>query len=180
MTLTLTQTILLTALALSFSNHRSFSQQESLTILLHFDNIFFNSIEHFIISGNLVYELTDHLPNFIIFNKCTALSSNVKVYKRDYSRFSETELIDEVRSVNWQTVFKNNSDPSVIFDSNDKISQIIDKHIPTRQLSRRELKFKSEPWITPAIKVSIRVKNNLCKKISEKKIYILSLQVQIL
>ena len=47
-----------------------------------------------------------------------------------------------MRSVNLQTVFKNNSDPSVMFDSFcDKISQITDKHIPARQLSRRELKF---------------------------------------
>ena len=32
------------------------------------DNIFFNSTEHFIISGNIVYDLTDHLPNFTIFS----------------------------------------------------------------------------------------------------------------
>ena len=30
------------------------------------DNIFFNSLEHFTISGNIVYDLTDHLPNFLI------------------------------------------------------------------------------------------------------------------
>jgi hypothetical protein len=33
------------------------------------DNIFLNSIEHFTISGNLVYDLTDHLPNFLIIKK---------------------------------------------------------------------------------------------------------------
>ena len=33
------------------------------------DNIFFNSLEHFTISGNLAYDITDHLPNFLIFNK---------------------------------------------------------------------------------------------------------------
>ena len=30
------------------------------------DNIFFNSLEHFSISGNLCYDLSDHLPNFLI------------------------------------------------------------------------------------------------------------------
>ena len=29
------------------------------------DNIFFNSLEHHIVSGNIVYDLTDHLPNFV-------------------------------------------------------------------------------------------------------------------
>ena len=46
------------------------------------DNIFFNSIEHFTISGNLVYDLSDHLPNFLIFNKFSSLPSNVKIFKR--------------------------------------------------------------------------------------------------
>lgn len=32
------------------------------------DNIWFNSIEHFTISGNIVYGLTDHLANFIILS----------------------------------------------------------------------------------------------------------------
>jgi hypothetical protein len=45
------------------------------------DNIFFNSLQHFTISGNLVYDLTDHLPNFIIFNKFSALSSKIKIFK---------------------------------------------------------------------------------------------------
>ena len=30
------------------------------------DNIFFNSLEHVSISGNLCYDLSDHLPNFLI------------------------------------------------------------------------------------------------------------------
>jgi uncharacterized pyridoxamine 5'-phosphate oxidase family protein len=34
-------------------------------------------------------------------------------------------------------------------------------HIPIKQLSRKELKFQSKPWITSAIKVSIHVKNKL-------------------
>ena len=47
------------------------------------DNIsFFNSIEHFTIRGNIVHDLTDHLPNFIIFNKFSTLPYNVKIFKR--------------------------------------------------------------------------------------------------
>ena len=35
------------------------------------DNIFFNSLEHFVISGNLCYDLTDHLSNFLIVSTDT-------------------------------------------------------------------------------------------------------------
>ena len=36
-----------------------------------------------------------------------------------------------------------------------KISSIIDKHIPVKQLSRREIKFKSKPWTTSTLRKSI-------------------------
>ena len=107
------------------------------------DNIFFNSIEHFTVSGNLVYELTDHLPNFIILNKFSALSSKLKIYKRDYSKLNKPNLIAEVRTINWQLEFLNSADPSNMFDTfYNKVSQIVDKYIPIKQLSRRELKLK--------------------------------------
>ena len=52
-----------------------------------------------------------------------------------------------------------------MFDSfYSKLSDVIDKHIPVKQLSKKELKFQSKPWITQAIKVSIYVKNKLYKK----------------
>ena len=61
------------------------------------DNIFFNSLEHFTISGNIIYDLTDHLPNFlIIINKFSTLSTNVKIYKRDFSKLNESAMINEV------------------------------------------------------------------------------------
>lgn len=61
------------------------------------DNIFFNSLEHQIISGKyIVCDITDHLPNFLIINKLSALPSNFKMYKRDYSKLNEEALIKEM------------------------------------------------------------------------------------
>ena len=33
------------------------------------DNVFFNSLEHYAISDNIVCGITDHLPNFLIITK---------------------------------------------------------------------------------------------------------------
>ena len=66
------------------------------------DNIFFNSIEHFTISGNIVYDLSDHLPNFLIFNKFSSLPSNVKIFKRDYSKFDQQAFISEIQLIDWK------------------------------------------------------------------------------
>ena len=48
------------------------------------DNIFFNSLEHFSINGNLCYDLSDHLPNFLIVSKLLSLPANIKVFQQNY------------------------------------------------------------------------------------------------
>ena len=41
------------------------------------DNIFFNSLSHHTVSGNVLYDLSDHLPNFLIINKFSSLPNNL-------------------------------------------------------------------------------------------------------
>ena len=91
------------------------------------DNIFFNSLEHLTLSGNIVYDLTDHhLPNFLIVKKFTSLPNNVKIYKRNYSNFDESALIQDIQSVDLKGVLHANPDPNVMFDSfHTRISDII-------------------------------------------------------
>ena len=97
-----------------------------------------------------MHDLTDHLPNFIILNKFSSLPSNVKIYRRDYSALNESDLIDDFQYVDWQTVLQANTcnDPTEMFDlfsktrCFSKTSEIIDKHIPVKELSKKELKLK--------------------------------------
>ena len=53
------------------------------------DNIFFNSLEHYAISGNIINDISDHMANFLIINKFSSLPDNIKIYKRDYSKLDE-------------------------------------------------------------------------------------------
>ena len=39
-----------------------------------------------------------------------------------------------------------------------KVCSIVDRHIPIKQLSRKEIDLKSKPWIIPALKKSFQVK----------------------
>ena len=50
-----------------------------------------------------------------------------------------------------------------------RISEVIDTHIPIKQLSRQELKSRSKPWITSGIRTSIRIKNGLFTKFLKTK-----------
>ena len=134
------------------------------------DNIFFNSLEHFTISGNLIYDLTDHLPIFLVVSKFSSLPENIKIFRRDYSNFDEQALINDIQSIEWVLLFSCNSDPSCMFDTfYSKISEFIDIHIPLKQLSKKESKLKTKPWITSAIRTSIKIKNKLYKKFLKTK-----------
>ena len=128
------------------------------------DNIFFYSLEHHSIRGNIVHDLTDHLPNFLIINKFSHLPSKAKIFKRDYSHFNDSALVDEIRSIDWSTILPDSYDVNALFNSfYSKLSHIVDKQVPLKKLQEKEIKLMSKPWITPAIKVSIDIKNNLYK-----------------
>jgi hypothetical protein len=66
-------------------------------------------------------------------------------YTRDFSKFNETDLLNEVQAVDWQEVLGSHGfEPSLMFDSlYAKVSSIIDKHIPIKELSKKE----RQPWI---------------------------------
>jgi len=125
------------------------------------DKIFFNCLEHFRISGNLIYDLTDHLPSFLVVSKFSSLPENVKIFKRYFSHFDEQALINDIQSIDWTLLFSCNSDPSCMFDTfYSKISEFIDIHIPLKQLTKKESQLKTKPWITPAIRTSIKIRKN--------------------
>ena len=44
------------------------------------DNIFFNSIRHHTISANVVYDLSNHLPNFLFINNFSTLPKNFEFF----------------------------------------------------------------------------------------------------
>ena len=80
------------------------------------DNIFFNSIDFPTISGNLIHDLTDHLPNFLIVNQLdNNLFRKQKIYKRDYSNFDESSFVKEFQNIDWQDIFYESSDVNDLF-----------------------------------------------------------------
>ena len=63
--------------------------------------------------------------------------------------------------INWEEIFVQKKPPDKLFDSfYDKISEIVELHVPVIQLSKKGMKTKSKPWITPAIQISIKKKKN--------------------
>ena len=89
----------------------------------------------------------------------------MKILKRDYKHYNETALIAEMKEIDWKTKLPDSEEINLIFDSfYSTVSNIVDKHIPLKQLNKSEILNRSKPWVTPAIRISIKIQNKLYKK----------------
>ena len=127
------------------------------------DNIFLNDMEHHQVSGNVIHDITDHLPNFLILDKTPFVPKKCKVFKRDYSNMHERDLIEEVQSIRWENELPAGNANEIFNSFYSCISTTIDRHAPLKKLTKSEVKFMAKPWITTAIRKSIKTKNELFK-----------------
>ena len=134
------------------------------------DNIFYNSLDNSTISGNFVFDISDHLSNFLIIKKCYPDLHNQYMFKRDYSKLDSNALTEDINAVNWQFLIPESTDIDNMFQTfYSNLEQIVDKHVPLKKVSKKELKLKNKPWITKAIRKSIQIKNSLLKKYLKNK-----------
>ena len=132
------------------------------------DNIFSNYISHEIISGNITTTVSDHLPKFsfvpnILSNPSTPKSN---FYERDWSKFKQENFTFDYFDKHWADLLQ--IDQQNICLSMDiflnKMDSILDTHAPLKIVNKCKLKFKTKPWIIPALQKSISIKTNLLKK----------------
>ena len=82
---------------------------------------------------------------------------------RDFSRFSENKFINEVRQIRWNIVIeKHCRNVDKLFSSfYNKLNKLVNKHVPRKNVTKRDMKNFSKPWISAVIKRSIKEKNRL-------------------
>ena len=139
------------------------------------ENIFFNSLDLFTISGNIIYDLSDHLPNFLIINEITMLpDSKDKIYKQDFSNVNEEPVLNDFASIQWQHLFSESQNVNQLFEVFfPKCSEIVNKHFPWKKPSRRADKFNSKPWISKALRKSINYNNILYRQFTRTTVNLL-------
>ena len=130
------------------------------------DNIFTDSSNFQIVSGNLTYHISDHLPQFSIFKNLNT-NSNIKhnEFKRDWSTFNQENFVLDFFEINWKNTLnlkKQNTDLS--FDNfYNSINSLLNKHAPLKKLTKKQIKTMSKPWITQGLLTSIKKRNQLHK-----------------
>ena len=82
---------------------------------------------------------------------------------RDFSKFSESKFMNEVREINWDSIAqKYQCNVNKLFSAfYNKLDKLVNKHAPRKRLTKRDIKKFSKPWITTGIKQSIKEKNRL-------------------
>ena len=113
-------------------------------------------------SGNLIFDITDHLPNFMFLN-IDVPSINDRPYIRLFTD-KRIKLFND-NLTNETDLISNNDlgDVDITYDlfSNNYLN-LFDKYFPYVRQSRKS--FKDKPYITREIKTSIRTRNTLYKK----------------
>ena len=128
------------------------------------DNIFSNILSSEIISGNLTATISDHLPQFLFASNILSNPSHNRsnIFERDWSKFNKENFILDYFEKNWSDVLQldqQNVDLSIESFLNN-INSILDSNAPFKRVKKYKLRFKTKPWITPALQKSISVKNS--------------------
>ena len=131
------------------------------------DNIFSNNPQFTCgVSGNFTFSISDHLPQFLIMpgGKNNPPKKH-NILKRNMKSLVKENLVADVLSINWcEVISMDKMDVNYSFENfYTKISEIIDKHVPLKKVSKKEIKLQAKPWITPGIIKSITRRDKLLK-----------------
>jgi len=115
-------------------------------------------------SGNLTIGISDHLPQFIVFNNPT-VSKNIQIKSyQDWKNFDTKGFGREFRSTNWGPILALN-DPYKSFKRfHELLNDLITIFVPVKQLSKNRQKINNQLWMTKGILKAISKKNKVFKK----------------
>ena len=75
------------------------------------DNIFSNNCELDTLSGNLLSQISDHFPQFLIIKNITVDYRNCSLYQYDYSKFNKQSFINDFKELLWEDINDVNLNP---------------------------------------------------------------------
>ncbi len=136
------------------------------------DNIFTNDTKNTNVSGIIMLDTSDHLPNFTLTD--TAINA-VKIqrpkYSRDFSGTNINKLNSCMSKINWKEVLnKHVNDVNVMYNKFMEIFNLmLDKYTPLKRKKCRSKTKPTHPWITKDLIKLINKKSKLYKQYMTKK-----------
>ena len=137
------------------------------------DNIFLNSLDYRSYSGNLLFELSDHLTQFLFlegFSKERSLPE-VNMFKRNYKNFNDAEFEEIViNGIDWDEIcmFRLRNPNVSVKNFFDTINFHLDEMAPFEKVTPKNYRLMLKPWITSDILKKCDERNDLLKKIKSE------------
>ena len=127
------------------------------------DNILISPTLNSVRCGNLTVGISDHLPQFLFLDNSVTISSSENKFYRDWKNFDRENFILDFFDFDWTLAIDlEREDPDYSFNVFfDKLTSLIDKHVPSKVMSKKQAKTNQKPWITKGIKTSIYFRNKL-------------------
>jgi len=125
------------------------------------DNILTNKVDVKSTSGNIISDISDHYSQFCVFHTSLENSNSRGKRFREFSAFSEDMFNFELYNQFSNQIYLSDSfDVDKTFSHfYDSLNVLVNKHAPLKTVSNRMRKQFSRPWITRALKKSIKVIN---------------------
>ena len=117
-------------------------------------------------SGNMIANITDHLPSFTFINT-SIITNNSRPFVRLYTKRKIDTFLSEISNI--PSLLSENDENQSHMNVNESykefitnLKKLLDQYFPLVKLSRS--KAKNKPFVTPGIKVSIRHRDKLHQK----------------
>ena len=104
------------------------------------DNIFSNNIKDEIFSGNILITFSEHFSQFTSVSREKIDLKELNILQRDYSSFSSESFRNDVSIQKWNYSLNNVDDSSR--DFYHKLVGCVNRHVPMKKLTPREIKKK--------------------------------------
>ena len=134
------------------------------------DNIFSNITDFDTKSGNILCDISDHFPQVLIVDKTSLNYKSCSFAKRDFSHFDENKFINDYSSLDLRFLNDDNVSVDDRFTSfYEGVSSLVDKHVPSKKMTRKEIKLQSKPWINFKITKLIKYRDRLKRRMISKR-----------
>ncbi len=133
------------------------------------DNIFSNVCDLDTKSGNILTQIADHFPQFLIVKKVASSNRNMSYYQHDYTKFDQESFLADFNNLNFDYLNDNQSDINLKFNKFlVTLESIVEKHAPLKKLTKKDIRLQNKPWINSKIRKMMKFRDKLLKKLKKK------------
>jgi hypothetical protein len=122
----------------------------------------FNNIYDYMISGNIYYDISDHLPNFLLlqFNQPTKINDvKNRPFVRIFGKNNLNKFHDVMLRENWTEIYNEKNPTAALQGFLSRYSKHFEECFPLKRISRKRSKDKK--WVTNGLLKCIHYKNKL-------------------